>query len=383
MAKRDYYEVLEIERSASVDEIKSAYRKLALQYHPDRNAGDKTAEERFKELGEAYEVLKDPQKRQAYDQFGHAGVDPSAGAGAYGGMGFDLSDALRAFMRDFGGFGDMFGAEGGMGGRRPDRRGGDRQIRLELTLREVASGAKKKVRVRKFVRCGTCAGAGTTSQSGSDTCTTCGGSGQIRRVQRSFFGQMVNVTVCGTCRGEGSIVRDPCTTCGGDGRVEGNETVEVSIPAGVMEGNYMTLRGLGDAGVRNGAAGDLIVIFVEKPDSVFERHGEDVLCDLPIHPHQAVLGDKVEVPTLDGKARVEIPPGIQSGKILRLRGKGIPSLRDKTPGDQLIRVVVVIPTKLSAEQKTLYESLAQATGDKPPKFAKGFFEKVRDAFTGS
>jgi molecular chaperone DnaJ len=194
---------------------------------------------------------------------------------------------------------------------------------------------------------------------------------------------MVNVTTCGTCRGEGTIVRDPCATCGGEGRVEGNDTVEVSIPAGVMEGNYMTLRGMGDAGIRNGATGDLIVVFVERPDGTFERHGPDILCDLPIHPHQAALGERVEVPTLDGKARVEIPAGIQSGRILRLRGKGIPSLQDHAPGDQLVRIIVVTPAKLTPEQKALYESLGKATGDRPPKLSKGFFEKVKDAFTGT
>lgn len=382
MAKRDYYEVLGLERSAGAEDIKKAYRKLALQYHPDRNPGDKAAEGKFKEVGEAYEVLKDPQKRAAYDQFGHAAVDGSAGAGGFGagGMGFDLSDALRAFMQDFGGF-DIFGTEGRRT-RHFDRRGGDRQIRLTLTLREVASGATKKVKVRKAVVCATCSGRGTTSSRGSSPCVQCGGTGQVRRVQRSFFGQMVNVTVCDRCQGEGEIIRDPCEVCSGMGRVEGSETVSVKIPPGVMEGNYMTLRGLGDAGIRGGPAGDLVVVFNEKEDPIFHRHGPDILCDLAVHPHQAVLGDKVEVETLNGKVRVEVPAGIQSGKILRLRGKGIPQLHGGGTGDQLVRVVVVIPTKLSAGVRKLYEDLARETGHEPPRLQKGLFERVKDAFTG-
>ena len=381
MAKRDYYEVLGVERGASDDDIKKAYRKLALQYHPDRNAGDQEAEGKFKEVVEAYEVLKDSQKRSAYDQFGHAGVEGQGGFGG-GAGGIDLSEALRQFMRDFGGF-DIFGEMGGEGGmRRDERRGGDRQIRLDLDLREIAAGVTKKVKVRKLSPCSTCAGKGTTSNAGNERCQQCGGSGQIRRVQRSFFGQMVNVTVCPICRGEGEVIREPCVTCGGEGRSEGSETVSVKIPAGVLEGNYLRLQGRGDVGVRGGPAGDLIVVMTEKPDDVFERHGDDVLCDLPIHPHQAALGAKAEVPTLNGKARVEIPPGIQSGKVLRLRGKGIPNLRSHQAGDQLVRVVVVVPTKLDPEMRNLYEEMAKLTGEKPPKVQKGLFERVKDAFTG-
>ncbi len=382
MAKRDYYEVLGIERSADLEAIKKAYRQLALQYHPDRNPGDTAAEEHFKEVNEAYEILKDPQKRSAYDQFGHAGVDPQAAAGGGfpgGGFAFDLGDALRAFMREFGGF-DFFGEEGG--GRPPrDRRGGRRQIRLALTLEEIATGVTKKVRVSKLVACQTCHGRG--SSSGQTTpCEVCGGSGQIRRMQRSFFGQMVNVSVCERCQGEGEVVRDPCATCGGDGLVEGQETVAVNIPAGVMEGNYMSLRGHGDAGVRGGPPGDLIVVFSEKPHAVFERHGADIVSDLPIHPHQAVIGAKVEVPTLNGKVRVEIPAGIQSGKVLRLRGKGIPGLGGREPGDQLVRVIVVIPTRPSADERRLFEELGKLHGGEQPKLQKGFFERMRDAFGG-
>lgn len=382
MAKRDYYEILGVEKGAGADDVKSAYRKLALKYHPDRNPGDSSAEEKFKEATEAYEVLSDPKKRQAYDQYGHSGVDPSAGMGGFGaGEGFDLSDALRAFMRDFGGF-DIFGESAGPG-RGAERRGGDRQIRLELTLAEVATGVKKKLRVNKMVRCGNCAGRGSTSNQGNQTCPTCHGSGQIRQIQRSFFGQMVNVTTCRTCRGEGEIVSDPCTVCGGEGRIQGSETAEVKIPAGVMEGNYMRLSGLGDAGVRNSEPGDLLVIITEKEDERFRRHGEDLLLELPVHPHQMALGSKVDVPTLQGKVRLEIPTGTQNGKVLRMRGQGLPGLHGKGTGDLLVRLHVIIPTKLSPEERELYERLGAVTGEKPPKMGKGFFEKVRDAFGGN
>ncbi|MEZ4648678.1 MAG: molecular chaperone DnaJ [Candidatus Eisenbacteria bacterium] len=384
MAKRDYYEVLGVEKGAGADEVKSAYRKLALKYHPDRNPGDTSAEEKFKEATEAYEVLSDPKKRQTYDQFGHAGVDPSAGMGGFGGAeGFDLSDALRAFMRDFGGGGfDIFGDMAGRG-RTVERRGGDRQIRLELGLSEIAKGVKKKLRVSKMVRCGNCAGKGSNSGSGNETCPTCQGAGQIRQIQRSFFGQMVNVTTCRTCNGEGEIVKDPCSVCGGEGRVKGSETAEVKIPAGVMEGNYLRLSGLGDAGIRNAEAGDLLVVITEKEDDRFRRHGDDLLLELPLHPHQMALGGKVEVETLDAVAALEVPQGSQNGKVLRMRGLGLPGLHGKGTGDLLVRLHVIIPTKLSGEEKTLYEKLAQATGEKPPKLSKGFFEKVKDAFTGS
>ncbi len=384
MAKRDYYEVLGVEKGADETAVKKAYRKLALQYHPDRNPGDKDAEEKFKEATEAYEVLTDSKKRQAYDQFGHAGVDGAAGAGGFGagGMEFDLSDALRAFMRDFGGggLGDFFtgGDRRGM-----ERRGGDRQINLELTLEDIAEGTTKKLKVRKMVRCTTCAGKGSTKDESTTTCATCQGQGQIRRVQRSFFGQMVNVTTCPQCQGDGAVIQEPCSSCSGAGRVEGSETAEVKIPPGVMEGNYMRLSGLGDAGIRNAEAGDLIVVIGEKPHSKFFRHGEDLLIELPVHPHQMALGDKVDVPTLKGHIRMEIPAGSQNGKTLRVRGQGLPELHGgSNKGDLLVRLHVAIPTKLSGDERKAYEDLASATGDGPPKIQKGFFDKVRAAFSG-
>jgi molecular chaperone DnaJ len=384
VAKRDYYEVLGVDRGASGEEIKKAYRKLALQVHPDRNPGNKDAEEKFKEATEAYEVLADVQKRSAYDRFGHAGVDPSygpaGGGGAPGGFGFDLSDALRAFMRDFGGFGSAFGEDEPMRG--PDRSGGDIQVKLRLSLEEIATGVEKKLRIKRLVPCETCHGSGAEPGSSAVRCPQCEGAGQVRQVQRSFFGQIVNIAICPRCRGEGTIVKDPCRTCGGDGRVEGQETVVVKVPAGVMEGNYMTLRGRGHGGVRGGPPGDLVVFFEEKPHEIFERHENDVLTRISLTPSLAALGTKVEVPTLSGRAIVEIPAGIQAGKVLRLRGKGIPSMRTREVGDQLIRVEIVIPPKLSARERELYEELRRIEGNRPPKAEKGFFDRVRDALSG-
>ncbi|MBM3285807.1 MAG: molecular chaperone DnaJ [Candidatus Eisenbacteria bacterium] len=384
MAKRDFYEVLGVEKSAGPDEIKKAYRKLALKHHPDRNPGSKEAEESFKEVTEAYEVLSDETKRAQYDRFGHAGVDPSygaGGAGAGGGFGFDLSDALRAFMREFGGLGSFFGDEE-MGGRARETRGGDIQIRLKLGLEEIAEGTEKKVRVKKGVPCPHCKGTGGEPGSGVTTCVQCAGQGQVRQVQRSFFGQIVNVTACPRCRGEGRIIENPCRECRGDGVGAGQETVIVKIPPGVMEGNYMSLRGRGHAGFRGSPPGDIIVIFEEKPHEIFERHGDDVLTRITITPAMAALGARIEVPTLGGRAMVEIPPGLQAGKVLRLRGKGIRSVRSREHGDQLIRVEIRVPEKLGARERELYEELRRLEGNRPAKAEKGFFDRIRDAFAG-
>ncbi len=366
--KRDYYEVLEIQRDADPDAIKKAYRRLAKEHHPDKNPGSKTAEERFKEVNEAYEVLQNAEKKAAYDRFGHAGLDPQAGGGGFGGgggMGFDLNDALRMFMNEMGGF------RSDEGGRRSvDRRGGTRQIRLALTLEEIATGVTKTIRVKKGVPCGTCNAKGATGDTGTKPCEMCGGSGQIRRVQRSFIGQMVNVAVCPTCEGEGELLKNPCRACRGEGRVEGEETVEVTVPPGVQEGNYLTLRGRGDVGVRGGPPGDLIVHFTEKPHATFERHGDDILCDIELDPPHAALGAKVEVPTLTGKVRVEVPAGTAPGKILRVRGKGLPVLQGRGHGDLLVRVLVEVPIKLTADEKRIYEQLAALSHSGRPKVAK-------------
>jgi molecular chaperone DnaJ len=379
-ARRDYYEVLGVAKGASDDEIKKAYRKLAFEHHPDRNPGNKEAEHKFKEATEAYEVLRDAQKRQRYDQFGHAGVG-GAGAAGFDFSGFDLADALRAFMRDFGGdfggFESIFGGGGG-GGRGPAR-GDDLQVRLHLTLEEVASGVEKKIRVKHQRACGTCKGRGGT---GEQTCPQCKGRGQVRRVQQSIFGQFVNVATCPQCGGEGRSVKEKCKTCGGDGTVAETETIAVKVPPGVATGNFIPLRGMGDAGPRGGPNGDLIVLIDEKAHPVFEREGSDLLLDLPVSFATAALGGKIEVPTLaDGPATLQVPAGTPTGHVMRMRGKGLPSLRGGR-GDLVARLVVWVPPRLSSQEKKLLEELANAEGLKPPKPAKGLFERLKDAFAG-
>ena len=355
MAKRDYYEVLSVGRGASQEDIKKAYRKMAMKYHPDRNPGDKEAEEKFKEAAEAYEILTNPEKRQLYDQYGHEGL--KGGFGGFGGFDFDLSDALRTFMEGFGGgFGDIFGTSRRRGG--PER-GNDLQIRLTLTLNEVATGIEKNVRIKRQVRCEKCGGSGAQSSDAVKTCPVCEGTGQIRQVSRSIFGQFVNITMCRTCGGGGKVISQPCQSCGGLGRKKGDVTIKVKIPAGVATGNYLTLRGEGDAGPKGGPSGDVIVFIEEKKDEIFERHGDDILYTLSISISQAVLGDEVEIPTLSGKARLHIDPGIQSGKILRMRGKGIPHLHGYGKGDQLVKIVVWTPTGISKEVKGIFKKLAE------------------------
>lgn len=379
MVEKDYYEILGVRRDASSEEIKKAYRKLALKYHPDRNPGDKEAEEKFKEAAEAYEVLSNPEKRRIYDQYGHAGLK---GGGFGGGFtDFDLSDALRTFMEGFGDLGDLFGFGRHRGSPGPEQ-GSDLQIRIAVTLEEVAKGVEKKVRVKKLVSCEACGGTGVAEGYGAQTCPTCHGSGQVRQVSRSIFGQFVNITTCPTCRGEGKVIANPCPACRGEGRVRGEQMLTIHIPAGVATGNYLTLRGEGNVGPRNGPAGDLIVVIEEKEHPIFERHGEDILYNLPIGYSQLVLGTEVEVPTLDGKVKFKIPPGTQSGKVFRLRGKGIPRLHGYGRGDQLVRVQLVTPEKVSSEERKLLEKLAEferehlkKAGKKDSRKKKNFFRQ--------
>jgi molecular chaperone DnaJ len=380
MAKRDYYEVLGVPRDADEDAIKKAYRKIAFESHPDRNPGDKTAEQRFKDATEAYEVLRDAQKRAAYDRFGHAGVEGAPAGGAADFSGFDLADALRAFMRDFGGdgssFEDLFGGGGRAGG---PRRGDDLQVRLKLGLEEIATGVEKKIRVKHLRPCTTCGGKGGKGES---VCTQCKGSGQVRQVQQSFFGQFVNIATCPRCHGEGQIMREPCKVCGGDGRVTESDTIAVKVPPGVSTGNFIPLRGMGDVGPRGGPAGDLIVLIEEKPHSVFDREGDHLRLDVPISFATAALGGRMEVPTLDGgTTTIEVAAGTQSGRILRVRGKGLPGLRGGH-GDLLARLIVWVPSKLSAVERRQLEELGRSEGLTPPRPGKSLFERVKDAFAG-
>ena len=375
MTQRDYYEVLGVERNASPEDLKRAYRKLAMQYHPDRNPDNPAAEESFKDATEAYEVLRNPETRARYDRFGHAGLH---GAGARGAASdFDLSDALRAFMRDFGGLEDLFGAPR-QRRRKGPLRGSDVQMRLRITLEEVATGAEKRIRVKLLQTCEACQGKGSAKGEPAK-CPTCGGSGEIRQAQRSIFGQFVSIHPCSRCGGEGKIVTDPCRACGGEGRVREERRIKVKIPAGIETGNYLTLRGEGNVGPRGGPPGDLLIVLEVEKHELFERHGDDVVMELPLSFPQAALGAELEVPTLRGVSRLDIPRGTQPGDILRLPGEGIPRLGDKGKGDQLVQIHVWVPTRLTADERRHLEALAKSKNLVPPEDEKGFWGKMREA----
>ena len=381
---RDYYEILGVTREADVEVIKKAYRKLALQYHPDRNAGSRDSEDKFKEATEAYEVLRDPDKRATYDRFGHAGVRGGAGAGGFSG-GFNFADALDVFMRDFGGFAgmsDLFGAAGQRGG---PRRGGDLRVRLPITLPEVASGVRKTIKLNLNNPCTVCSGTGAEPGASTVRCTQCGGSGEIRRVQRSFLGQLVSVTPCMACGGEGQRIERHCHACGGRGIEQDEKTIEIDVPAGVSTGDYITMRGQGNFGGRGGVRGDVLVVLEVEEDPRYTRDGADLIHDLPITFSQAALGAEVEVPTLTGNARLKIPAGIQSGRLLRMRGKGLPQLQSSGRGDMIVRVHVWTPTQLNSQQEAMLRSLAEIE-DRAPRAGqdedRGFWSKVREALGG-
>jgi len=354
--KRDYYEVLGVARSADATEIKKAYRAQAIKYHPDKNPDDPGAAEKFREAAEAYEVLKDPEKRARYDRYGHA---PEGGlGGGFGGGGFnvDLNDALESFLRNFGmggGFGDVFGG-GGAGGR---GRGRNLQLELSITLEEAARGVRKTVKVTKQVPCADCGGSGAAAGSRPATCQHCRGHGRVRQVRQSLLGQMVTEGACPHCQGRGQVIQDPCRSCRGTGTVRGEESLEINVPAGVSTGNYMELQGKGDAGEHGGAAGNLRVVFHVRDSEMFERHGDDLLIDVPVSPIDLMLGTKIEVPTLDGKVALKIPAGTQSHKIFRLRKKGMPHVNRPGTGDQLVRVLAWTPENLDREAVKRLEAL--------------------------
>jgi molecular chaperone DnaJ len=386
MAKKDYYNVLGVSRNASQDDIKKAYRKLALQNHPDRNPGNKEAEEKFKEAAEAYEVLGDPDKRTRYDQFGHDGMK---------GTNFrpftDINDIFSTFGDIFGGsiFEDVFGGRGrpGQGPSAGPAVGSDLRVRIPLTLEEIASGVEKTLRIKKWKPCETCKGSGARSPGSTTTCPVCHGTGQLRQVSRSVFGQFVNLSTCKNCGGEGRVIKEPCTTCHGDGRVQGETTIKVNVPPGVSEGNYIPLRGEGNAARRGGTPGDLMVMIEEEPHSFFIRNGDDVILDLLVSFPDAALGSEVEVPTLTGRAKLKIEPGTQSGRILRMREKGIPHLNSHGKGDQLVRVNVYVPTSLGPRDKSLLKDLANSPtmspkeGDRSANAEKSFLGKVKKVFS--
>ncbi|HEU5170118.1 MAG TPA: molecular chaperone DnaJ [Gemmatimonadales bacterium] len=372
----DFYELLAVARDASDADIKKAYRKLAMEYHPDRNPSP-DAEAKFKEIAEAYEVLRDPQQRAAYDRYGKAGL--GAGAGAYGFHHVNLAEALEIFMRDFGGIGgfeSIFG--GGSRAQAESRRGQDIRVTVKLTLAEVATGAKRNVRLRTLERCRECAGSGARPGTRPSVCSTCGGTGEVRRAARSMFGQFVSVSPCPTCAGEGQVIADPCEVCRGDGRVRGERSVAVDIPPGVSANNYVTLRGQGAAGPRNGPNGDLLVMLDIKPDERFERQGNDLVHDLPLSFSQAALGGEFTVPTPYGEERIRVTAGTQTGMMFRLKGKGLPALGQSAVGDLLVRVHVWTPEKLTAEQERLFRELAKVEGE-PPRREPGFWSKLKEA----
>jgi molecular chaperone DnaJ len=370
----DFYVLLGVPRDAAEADIKKAYRKLAMEYHPDRNSAPE-AEARFKEITEAYEVLRDPQKRAAYDRYGKAGV---GGAGGFNYQHVDLSEALNIFMRDFGGMGGFESLFGG-GRARPDtRRGQDVRVTVKLTLAEVATGVKKSVRMKALDRCSVCGGTGAKPGTKPTTCGTCGGSGEVRRAARSMFGQFVSVSPCPTCAGEGVVITQPCDVCRGEGRVRADRTVQVDIPAGVSGNNYLTLRGQGAVGPRNGPAGDLLVLLDIKDDDRFERQGDDLIFDLPLSFSQVALGCEVAVPTPYGDEAIRVAAGTQPETIIRLRGRGLPVLGQSAKGDLIVRVHVWTPERLSDEQERLFRELATLEGE-PPKRSPGFWSKLKEA----
>jgi molecular chaperone DnaJ len=382
---RDYYEILGVARDADGETIKKSYRKLALQYHPDRNGGDKAAEDRFKEATEAYEVLRDAEKRAAYDRYGHAGVKSGAGAGYGGGFSgnFGFEDALNIFMRDFGGFGgfeELFN-----NGRRRGRtaRGKDVRLKLKISLAEVATGAKRTIRVSLLDPCGKCTGTGSADGAAPAPCGTCGGLGEVRRVQRSVFGQFVSAAPCPNCGGEGQRVTNPCPRCSGEGLERAERTVDIEVPPGVTSDNYLTLRGQGNAGARNGVRGDIVVVLEVEDDARFLRDGDDLIHDLSISFSQAALGTDLDVPTVQGSELLRIPAGTQAGEIFTLRGRGLPRLGGAGRGDQHVRVDVWTPTELSPEQESLFQRLAELEGAAPGSRARrGFWNKVKEALAG-
>jgi len=365
MAKRDYYEVLGLSQGASKADIKKSYRQIAMKYHPDKNPGDTEAEAKFKEAAEAYSVLNDEKKKAHYDQYGHPpeggmGGNPFDGFGG-GGFGVDLSDALRIFMEGFGGgggggFGDIFG--GGGGSRSRGRaRGSDLKIKLPLTLEEIATGVTKKMKVKRFESCTDCEGTGARNKGDKTTCSACHGRGEVQQVSRSMFGQFVNIQPCTNCDGTGEIIAHPCKTCHGDGRVRKESVVSAKIPAGVHAGNYMTLKGEGNSARRGGQHGDLIVLIDEKEHDLFIRDEDNIYLELSVNIAQAVMGTEMEIPTLTGKVNLKIPAGSQSGKLLRLRGKGIPRINSHMVGDQMVKIQVETPLKPSKQEKELYKQL--------------------------
>ncbi len=383
MSKRDYYEVLGVDKSASEAEIKKAYRKVAIKYHPDKNPDNPEAEEQFKEAAEAYDVLSNGDKKARYDQYGHAGVGGAAGGGGFGGGGMSMDDIFSHFGDIFGGggFGGFGGFGGSGGGRRRVNRGSNLRIKVKLTLEEILNGAEKKVRVNKYISCDTCHGSGAEGNART-TCNTCHGTGQVTKVVNSFLGQMQTQTTCPQCGGEGEIITSKCKTCHGNGIVKGEEVITLNIPAGVSDGMQLSMSGKGNAAARGGVPGDLIILIEEIEHEDLERDGMNLLHDHFISFPDAALGTSIEIPTLEGKARVKIAPGTQPGKVLRLKGKGLPDVNSYGKGDLLVTINVWVPKELLEVERAELHKLNQSKNftPNPDNKEKGFFNRMRDYF---
>lgn len=383
MAKRDYYEVLGISKNAAPEEIKKAYRKKAIQFHPDKNPGDKGSEEKFKEAAEAYDVLSKPDKKQRYDQFGHAGMSGAGGSGFSGGFN-DIEDIFSSFGDIFGGHFGGFGGFGGSRGRSGRRvsRGSDLRVKVNLNLKEVVNGVEKKIKVKKYVSCEHCDGSGAKNGSSYSTCGTCRGSGQVTRIANTLLGQMQTTSTCPTCQGQGKMITDQCNHCAGEGVIRDEEVININIPAGVGEGMQLNVSGRGNAGRRSGVNGDLLVLITEENHPELVRDGNNLIHNLFLSFPEITLGKTTEIPTVEGKVKVKIEAGTQPEKILRLRGKGIPDVNGYGKGDLLVRVHVWIPKKLSQEEKRTLEKLQESPGfqEGPSSAEKSFFEKMKDMF---
>ena len=385
MAKRDYYEVLGVSKGASAEEIKKAYRKMALKYHPDKNPGDKQAEENFKEAAEAYDVLSNPDKKARYDQFGHAGMN-AGGGGGFSGAGFSMEDIFSQFGDIFGGHFGGFGGFSGFGGSRGGRRvnkGSDIRIRVKLDLKEIAKGTEKKIKINKQVSCHECNGKGAKSEADIKTCNTCNGTGQVTRVQQSIFGAMQTASVCPTCGGEGRTIIKPCGKCGGDGLIKESEEISFKIPAGVAQGMQLNVQGKGNAARRGGINGDLLVVIEEEEHQDFQRDGNDLIYTLFISMTDAILGGDAEIPHFDSKLRIKIEPGTQSGKILRLRSKGLPDVNGYGTGDLLVYIQIWTPKKVDRAERELLEKLKGSDNFKPnpSKDERNFFDRMKKVFS--
>lgn len=391
MSKRDFYEVLGVAKNADADTIKKAYRKKALEFHPDRNPGDKSAEEKFKEAAEAYEILSNPDKKARYDRYGHTGVDPNMGGGGFRGGpgGMTMEDIFSQFGDIFGGggggspFDEFFrGGQRGGGGRPMGQRGSNLRIKVKLTLEEIATGVNKKIKVNKQVNCHTCGGSGAKDKSSVQTCGTCRGSGYVRQVRSTFLGQMQTTTTCPTCQGSGETITANCPTCKGDGRTYAEETIDINIPAGVAQDMQLSLAGKGNAGAKGGPNGDLLINIEEIPHESLQRDGLNIIYDLYVNFADAALGTSVEVPTIEGPVKIKVPTGTQAGKIFRLKGKGLPSVQSYEKGDQLIQVNVWTPKKLTDEERRILERMRDLPNFKPSpeKGERGFFDKMKDYF---